>query len=348
MNEEKSEVEMWRAAGKKNQANKRDKRARKQNKQSQKRNAGLATSAVVFETLDPRVLLNGSRGRRGRGEGLCPAFVLCGAFIVVIAAGPAAAGGGFDCVIEPQQTVKLSSAVAGVIGEVLVDRGDFVRKGQVVARLEAGVEEANLALAQAKAADDYAIKSAQAKLEFLRRKHERSQELVGRQIVAQSTFDEDLANARMAEQDLRGAEVAAYVAKLEVEQAAATLAQRVLRSPVDGVVVEVMLHPGEYRNDQSPIMTLAQIDPLRVEAFVPTAQFGRIAVGGTALVEPEAPIGGTLSGRVDVVDRVIDAASGMFGVRLELPNPDHRLPGGLKCTVSFPEMAASRAEPGKE
>ena len=166
--------------------------------------------------------------------------------------------------------------------------------------------------------------------------------------MAQSTFDEDLANARMAEQDLRGAEVAAYVAKLEVEQAAATLAQRVLRSPVDGVVVEVMLHPGEYRNDQSPIMTLAQIDPLRVEAFVPTTQFGRIAVGGTALVEPEAPIGGTLSGRVDVVDRVIDAASGMFGVRLELPNPDHRLPGGLKCTVSFPEMAASRAEPGKE
>ena len=53
----------------------------------------------------------------------------------------------FDCVIEPQQTVKLSSAVAGVIREVAVDRGDTVKKGQVVARLEAGVEEANLALA---------------------------------------------------------------------------------------------------------------------------------------------------------------------------------------------------------
>jgi RND family efflux transporter MFP subunit len=259
-----------------------------------------------------------------------------------------AAGNSFDCVIEPQQTVKLSSAVAGVIAEVLVDRGDFVRKGQVVARLEAGAEEASLALAQAKASDDYAIKSAQAKLEFLRRKHERSQELVGRRIVAEATFDEDLANARMAEQDLRGAELAAHVAKLEVEQAAAILAQRILRSPIDGVVVEVTLHPGEYRNDQSPIMTLAQIDPLRVEAFIPTAHFGRILVGGKALVEPEAPIGGTFSARVDVVDRVIDAGSGMFGVRLELPNPDHRLPGGLKCTVAFPETAASRTGSDKE
>lgn len=268
--------------------------------------------------------------------------------LVLIAVNAARAADGFDCVIEPQQTVKLSSAVAGVIAEVLVDRGDFVRKGQVVARLEAGVEEANLALAQAKAANDSAIKSAQAKLEFLRRKHERSEGLVAKQVVAEATFDENLSNTRMAEQDLRGAEVAAHVAQLEVDQAAATLEQRILRSPFDGVVVEVSLHPGEYRNDQSPIMTLAQIDPLRVEAFIPTAHYGSIAVGGKALVEPEAPIGGTFSAHVDVVDRVIDAGSGMFGVRLQLPNPDHGLPGGLKCTVSFPETAASRTGPDKE
>lgn len=286
-----------------------------------------------------------SRGAAGRGGRLAAVASVASLLVAVHAA---QAADSFDCVIEPQQTVKLSSAVAGVIAEVLVDRGDFVRKGQVVARLEAGAEEASLALAQAKASDDYAIKSAQAKLEFLRRKHERSQELVGRRIVAEATFDEDQANARMAEQDLRGAELAAHVAKLEVEQAAAILAQRILRSPIDGVVVEVSLHPGEYRNDQSPIMTLAQIDPLRVEAFIPTAHYGRIVVGGKALVEPEAPIGGTFSAHVDVVDRVIDAGSGMFGVRLELPNPDHRLPGGLKCTVAFPETAASRTEPGKE
>src|SRR3974390_30163 len=88
----------------------------------------------------------------------------------------------FDCVIEPQQTVKLSSAVAGLIKEVNVDRGDLVKKGQVVATLEASVEEANLALAQAKASSDAPIKSAEAKLEFLRRKHERTEELVAKKV----------------------------------------------------------------------------------------------------------------------------------------------------------------------
>jgi hypothetical protein len=38
---------------------------------------------------------------------------------------------------------------------------------------------------------------------------------------------------------------------------------------------------------------------------------------------------------VTVVDRVVDAASGTFGVRLELPNPDYKLPGGLKCDIRF-------------
>ncbi len=40
-------------------------------------------------------------------------------------------------------------------------------------------------------------------------------------------------------------------------------------------------------------------------------------------------------GRVIIVDRVIDAASGMFGVRIELNNPNYRLPAGLRCKVKF-------------
>jgi multidrug efflux pump subunit AcrA (membrane-fusion protein) len=103
----------------------------------------------------------------------------------------------FDCVIEPWQTVKLSSAVAGVIREVTVDRGDFLKKGQVVARLEAGVEEANLALAKVKATSDQPIKSALAKLDYLRNKYDRSAALVGRGIVSKNQFDEDMANAKL-------------------------------------------------------------------------------------------------------------------------------------------------------
>ena len=246
----------------------------------------------------------------------------------------------FDCVIEPQQSVKLSSAVAGVIREVLVDRGDVVKQGQVLARLEAAVEEANLALAHAKASSDAPIKSAEAKLEFLRRKHERSEELVAKKIVAEATFDENLANARVAEQDVRTAQLNAHIADLEVRQSEAVVELRVLRSSISGIVTDVLLHPGEYRNDQSPILTLAQVDPLRVEVFVPTRFYGQIRNGETAIVEPEAPIGGLYEATVTVVDRVLDAASGTFGVRLRLPNPELQLPAGLKCKIRFHDVIA--------
>jgi hypothetical protein len=60
-----------------------------------------------------------------------------------------------------------------------------------------------------------------------------------------------------------------------------------------------------------------------------------VDVGMQAEVMPESPVGGVYEARVTVVDRVIDAASGMFGVRLELPNPSYHLPAGLKCQVHF-------------
>jgi preprotein translocase subunit SecA len=84
-----------------------------------------------------------------------------------------------------------------------------------------------------------------------------------------------------------------------------------------------------------PIMRLAQLDPLRVEVFVPVARLGEIAVGKKAEVMPQAPVNGTYIARVTIVDRVADAASGTFGVRLELPNRDYRLPAGMKCKVRF-------------
>ena len=54
-----------------------------------------------------------------------------------------------------------------------------------------------------------------------------------------------------------------------------------------------------------------------------------------AAVVPEALVKEKLRAHVVIVDQVIDAASGTVGVRLELPNPDYRIPAGLKCTVSF-------------
>jgi RND family efflux transporter MFP subunit len=231
--------------------------------------------------------------------------------------------------------LKLGSQVQGLISEVLVDRGAIIKEGEVVARLESGVEEAELSIAKARAANDSAVQSDRAKVEFQKHKQERSEELRKTAAVAISTAEEAETAEKVAEGDLREAEMNQELAQLEVVRSTELLKLRTIRSPINGVVVERTLGPGEYvGSDQTHLMTIAEIDPLYVEVYVPVSQFGKIRVGALGEVYPE--IGGRYVAHVTVVDRVFDAGSATIGVRLELPNPDYKLPAGLKCEVRFP------------
>jgi RND family efflux transporter MFP subunit len=241
----------------------------------------------------------------------------------------------FECVMEAQQLVKLASPVVGVLAELAVDRGDFVHKDQFLGKLEDSVEEASAAFAKIKAANDFPIASIEARLQFLRRKRERAEQLVAREAASQAALDEAASDAKVAEQQLKEAELNLRLSQVEAKRADAQLRQRTLRSPIDGLVVERLLVPGEYRNEQSPILTLAEMDPLRIEVFVPIRYYGQISVGSDAEIRPEEPVGGVHTAKVIIVDRVMDAASATFGVRLKLPNPEFRLPAGVRCKVRF-------------
>jgi RND family efflux transporter MFP subunit len=249
-----------------------------------------------------------------------------------------------DCVIEPQQVVKLATPVVGVIARIDVDRGDVVHKGQILGKLEDGLEQATLNLSRVRATNEYGTKAVQARLDFLRRKNARTGELMAKNIATQAAAEEAGSDANVAEQQLKEAQLTLEIARLEVGHAEEALKQRTLVSPIDGVVTERLLVPGEYRNEQSPILTLAQIDPLRVEVFVPTSQYGRIRIGSSARIHPQQPIGGSYQATVTVVDQVLDAASGTFGVRLALPNPGFQLPAGIRCKVLFEAQDATSVQ----
>ena len=307
----------------------------------------MALSSGEFMTVEVHADSYRAPGRRkscGAGwfalAGLTAAFIGWQQAAAQAPAHPQAWGAEHDCIIEPDQIVRLASPVVGVIARIDVDRGDMVRKGQVVGAIDDKVEIATLALARARAANDSAIKIAEARLVFLRRKHDRIADLQSRSIKSLADLQEAEAETLVAEQQLREARVNHELARLEVQRADELVQQRSLRSPVDGVVVERLLVPGEYRNEQSPILTLARIDQLRVEVVVPTSRYGEIKIGGRAEVRPEAPVGGAHAATVTVVDRVLDAASGTFGVRLALANPDLALPSGIRCRVAFEPATA--------
>lgn len=82
-------------------------------------------------------------------------------------------------------------------------------------------------------------------------------------------------------------------------------------------------------------MKIAQINPLNVEVILPVTMLGKVKKGMGGVIKPEAPSGVTYRANVVIVDPVVNAASGMFGVRLELPNPESRIPAGVKCQVEF-------------
>ena len=152
------------------------------------------------------------------------------------------------------------------------------------------------------------------------------------QILA--TLDTSIERAQGSVQHAQAELTNRRLADLELQRTTAEVALRTIKSPVNGVVVELFMHPGEFPK-QEKILKIARIDPLRVEAYAPVAMLGKIAVGMTAQVKPESPLTGEYTAKVVVVDRVVDAASGTFGVRMELPNPLLKLPAGLKCSVSF-------------
>lgn len=269
------------------------------------------------------------------GKPLLLALALVSAANGTLAQEQPLAGQSFDCLMEARVTIKLSAAVTGLISKVLVDRGDIVKAGQVVARLDTELQEAIVHLARIRASNDFQVNAQTRRTEFLTRKAERTQSLRLKEATTQVALDEAETEAKIAEFSAREAALNLEVAKAEQKREEAALNQRIVRSPLEGIVTERVLFSGEYRHDTNHLMTIAQIHPLNIETFLPVILYGKVTVGATAEIRPEIPAGGTYQAKVVVVDRVLDAASGTFGVRLELPNPDYRLPAGVRCKVTF-------------
>ncbi|MCK6424945.1 MAG: efflux RND transporter periplasmic adaptor subunit [Burkholderiaceae bacterium] len=230
-------------------------------------------------------------------------LALAGATLA-LGAGAATLGG---CLIEPERIAEVGTPVAGVIERVEVERGERVRRGQVLAVL-------------------------------------RAEDLFRQSFISQQALDQARTEARLAEQKLRQAREQRAISRQERDVAEAQLAQRVIRSPMDGVVVERHASAGE-RADDRPLLRIARIDPLRVQLVVPTALYGQLRLGSPVAVQPELPGAARMAARVTAIDKVIDPASNTFRVQAALPNPDLALPAGLRCKAELDAATLAAAPP---
>jgi RND family efflux transporter MFP subunit len=268
-----------------------------------------------------------------------------GLALLILAPGLASANA-LGCLIEPSRMADVGSPVVGVLEEVKVERGDRVTKGQVVAILRADVERAQVGVAQSRARADADLHAALKAHEFAQKKRERTEDLFNKEFVSSQALDQAVAEAQVAEARLRQAREQTRHSGKELQLADAQLEQRTIRSPIDGIVVERFRDNGE-RVEERPILKVVTIDPLRVEVVLPAAYYGRVQPGLGATIQPDLASLPAVQGKVTLVDHVIDPASNTFRARLDLPNPDGKVPAGLRCKLQFPNEVSAGLNLGR-
>lgn len=244
----------------------------------------------------------------------------------------------YACMLEPTQSVELGSPTAAVVKRLRVNRGDRVRKGQILVELEADAERSAMEAARVRASATGDIQRADNRVVFARQKHDRLRRLANQRLIPRQEADDAEADLRIAEGEAKAARENRSVARSEFRQQVGIVAQRTIRSPFDGVVVDRPLSEGdvtESSGKKKAILKVAKIDPLRVHLVLPDTRFGTLVPGRTVMVTPLYQNAPKLLARVTQIDRVIDAASGTFSVFLQIPNPDHAVPAGIRCKITL-------------
>ena len=241
-----------------------------------------------------------------------------------------------SCLVKPKQVVQIGSPVFGMLAKLFVDRSTKVTENQIVAKLDTTVEEAQLTLDRWRAANATAIEAAKTDLAWNQRELARREKIAGNLWSKANELDEVATKIDQDKISIRKAEADQRTAELEAMRSEGQYKLKLIRSPVNGVVSDIRLSPGEFIYEQTPIMTIVQYDPLTIDLTMTAEHYRSVRPGVVARVFLATPVNQTVNATVDAVDPVIDAASDTFRVRMVLPNPNNAIPAGVRCNARLP------------
>lgn len=299
-----------------------------------------------------------------------PAKVASAAAPAADLAGGILAGGRVESAVR----LELSVAQPGIVERVLVARGDRVKARDVLlelrsddARAETELRRAALASATARLSElvqgaraeeiqaaSGEVAAAEATYADAVGRTERDRKLAASGSVALSQKEQseaqlqvakarlEQARARLAmltrgarSTSLASAEAEVARARAELAKAEAQLAARQVVAPVDGVVMDVKLGPGETATAEAPAVVLSDLEHLLVKADVPEAHTPRIRVGAKAQVIVEALPGRTFQAEVSQVALEADRQSGTVEVSVRLLQKDDSIRPRMSARVSI-------------
>jgi len=249
----------------------------------------------------------------------------------------------------------VGTKVAGRLQSISVDFGTAVRKGQAIAKLEAGdyqlrVQQAEASLAQARArvglspdgGDDRVtldqtgtVREAKAVLDESKAKRDRAARLINQGIIPKAEMDTADADYKVAMsryqdavEEIRNRQGVLAQRRSELNLARQQLADTILYAPMNGVVQQKQASVGEYLAAAAPVVEIVQIDPLRLRVDVPERESHKIHIGQSVRVTVEGDPDAYL-GTVKRLSPSISQQNRVLSVEADVRNNGHLKPGAF-------------------
>ena len=261
----------------------------------------------------------------------------------IITAQPASVG---QDLVLPGQTAAwyettIYARVSGYVAKWMVDIGDHVKKGQVLAIIETPELDAELSAARAQLkASEAQVSARQAEAEFSKTTNERWRDspkgVVSEQERESKKADYESANAR-----LFAANAQVALDKSKVDQYAALAQFKQVVAPFDGTITERKIDIGNLvtagsGSTTTPLYRIAQTDPLRVFVDVPQSSAGELMKAGVpAEIRSTGSTGGAFAGTITRSAESINAQARTMRVEVDMPNANHALLPGTYVNVAF-------------
>ncbi|MDR4496451.1 MAG: efflux RND transporter periplasmic adaptor subunit [Candidatus Scalindua sp.] len=211
-----------------------------------------------------------------------------------------------NCTLEPAKQVDVVAQISGFIKEVLVEEGDSVESGKLLARLNEA--EAILALKDAKAKKENAQRIYMWSLDNFK------ENLVSRDEVEDNKFKFEIASVELEKR------------QLEYEYTT-------IESPIAGVIVEKAIEVGYNVKKDQIVFKIADFDPILARIYIPEKDLNKIEVGQTARIVSEFFTGIEFMGKVKEISPVVDRESGTVKVTLEIADTSNILRPGMFVSV---------------
>ena len=219
--------------------------------------------------------------------------------------------------VKEIEIVPLSALVTGTVAKINVRIGDVVKKGQRVVELDPVVFESMVRTAENR------VEEAKEQLAIHTGKVTVMQELYDKQFVARNDLNAALLAKSNSEENLAQR-------RNDAVQAKVNLASALINSPVDGIVTARDTYVGSVVRAESPIITVAQLNPVLVNVPYAESRIRNLRIGQPAQISFYAFPGEKFAGKVSWIDPTVDTKTRLFTVQVRIPNPELRLKPGMR------------------